>query len=132
MKKILFLFAILFSFYLPAQTIAPKPIITQAMGIDSASKLQKQISIYKIVIDGEMQRIVVMYRIELTANGIIVNSSKNLTYHRYDNPGKKDANGNIIIAPDMRWDTLQQSQIGQAIIQMLKGDLATYPKIDQP
>lgn len=105
-----------------------KAIATKSLGIDDELGLEKQVSVFTILIDAENEKIDVGYVIEiLSPKGIVVSKSTKMYYTRRNNVEQRDPEGKLITEANMKFDTLRVSQIGKAIEEMIASDLDEYP-----
>ncbi len=107
------------------------PIATKKF-TNNKLQLDQQIVVWQLTIDAKSEIIVIVYQIEtLSPTGIIVATSDNQTYTRYNKQPLLDADGiTIITQGNMKFDALRSSALGQGIAGLIGSDLNLIKSLD--
>lgn len=96
------------------------PVTTKNLGINSVTGLEEILKVWEVNINSKIELIRVVYEIvTLSPTGIVVASSGNLEYTRYNS------------STNPAFDNWRNSSIGAGITAAIDTTLAKYPNIDQ-
>ena len=127
------------------------PISTKSLGTNPTTGLEDRIVVWQLTIDAQAEKVVVVYKIEtISPTSVVVATSDNMVYERYNRPATLysegetitpvilDVDGVTVITPaviasgvevkvagNLKFNILRASALGQGITSIINSDLTS-------